>query len=119
MAKGDDAVRRKRNKANRKRLGKGTSTVSARVAAIIASKKRRQSGKRRKCEVSHATIILSVFVLFRLSRLVGYLYFLMICCVFPCWAKKNGVLVENEPLRFFYFTLLVIIELKIISFYGN
>ncbi|KAG9459093.1 hypothetical protein H6P81_003601 [Aristolochia fimbriata] len=49
MAKGDDAVRRKRNKAGRKRMRKD-SNVSARVASIIASKQRRKSGKRRVCE---------------------------------------------------------------------
>ncbi|KAK9911840.1 hypothetical protein M0R45_035727 [Rubus argutus] len=53
MAKGDDAVRKKLNKANRKKLRKddrSSSTVTARVASIIAAKKRRQSGKRRKCQ---------------------------------------------------------------------
>ncbi|KAK9282983.1 hypothetical protein L1049_011210 [Liquidambar formosana] len=50
MAKGDDARLRKKNKANRKKLNKESSTVSARVAAIIAAKKRRMSGKRRMCE---------------------------------------------------------------------
>ncbi|KAJ7974955.1 ATP-dependent RNA helicase [Quillaja saponaria] len=52
MAKGEDAMRRKKNKVNRKKLQrkKDSSTVSARVAAIIAAKKRRQSGKRRMCQ---------------------------------------------------------------------
>ncbi|KAG2672328.1 hypothetical protein I3760_13G035300 [Carya illinoinensis] len=52
MAKGDDAVRKKKSKVNRKRLQKqdSSASVSARVAAIIASKKRRKSGKRRMCE---------------------------------------------------------------------
>lgn len=50
MAKGDDSVRRKKNKVLRKKLQKGPSSVSARVASIIASKKRRKSGKRRICE---------------------------------------------------------------------
>ncbi|PRQ56294.1 putative RNA helicase [Rosa chinensis] len=53
MAKGDDAVRKKLNKANRKKLRKddrSSSSVTARVASIIAAKKRRQSGKRRKCQ---------------------------------------------------------------------
>ncbi|XP_040991488.1 pre-mRNA-processing ATP-dependent RNA helicase prp5 [Juglans microcarpa x Juglans regia] len=52
MAKGEDAVRRKKSKVNRKRLQKqdSSASVSARVAAIIASKKRRKSGKRRMCE---------------------------------------------------------------------
>ncbi|CAK9313380.1 unnamed protein product [Citrullus colocynthis] len=53
MAKGDDAVARKRNKATRKKLRSksgDSSSVSARVAAIIASKKRRMSGKRRQCQ---------------------------------------------------------------------
>ncbi len=53
MAKGDDAKMKKRNKANRKKIEKRDSkaSVSTRVAAIIASKKRRKSGKRRMCEV--------------------------------------------------------------------
>ncbi|GFS43024.1 P-loop containing nucleoside triphosphate hydrolases superfamily protein [Actinidia rufa] len=52
MAKGDDAVRKKANKANRKKQNKKeSSSVSSRVAAIIAAKKRRQSGKRRNCQV--------------------------------------------------------------------
>lgn len=54
MAKGDDAVRKKQNKTYRKKLRKNdqsTSAVSARVASIIAAKKRRHSGKRRKCQV--------------------------------------------------------------------
>lgn len=53
MAKGDDAVRKKQNKTNRKKLRKNdqsSSAVSARVASIIAAKKRRHSGKRRKCQ---------------------------------------------------------------------
>ncbi|XP_052876548.1 uncharacterized protein LOC108489525 isoform X2 [Gossypium arboreum] len=52
MAKGDDAVRRKKNKAQRKKLNRksDSSTVSARVASIIAAKKRRKAGKRRICE---------------------------------------------------------------------
>ncbi|XP_020581504.1 ATP-dependent RNA helicase DBP3 [Phalaenopsis equestris] len=50
MAKGDDALRRKRNKANRKRLRNSESSVSARVASIIAAKFRRKAGKRRICE---------------------------------------------------------------------
>ncbi|OMO56596.1 hypothetical protein COLO4_35597 [Corchorus olitorius] len=52
MAKGDDAVRRKKNKAQRKKLNRqnDSSTVSARVASIIAAKKRRKAGKRRNCQ---------------------------------------------------------------------
>ncbi|XP_065871843.1 pre-mRNA-processing ATP-dependent RNA helicase prp5 [Euphorbia lathyris] len=50
MAKGEDVLRRKKNKENRKKLNRETSNVSARVASIIASKKRRQSGKRRMCQ---------------------------------------------------------------------
>ncbi|KAL5709620.1 hypothetical protein ACHQM5_020285 [Ranunculus cassubicifolius] len=53
MAKGDDALRRKKNKQIRKRMRADTdssSKVSARVAAIIASKQRRKNGKRRMCE---------------------------------------------------------------------
>ncbi|XVF75703.1 hypothetical protein PTKIN_Ptkin13bG0208000 [Pterospermum kingtungense] len=52
MAKGDDAMRRKKNKAQRKKLNKksDSSTVSARVASIIAAKKRRKAGKRRMCQ---------------------------------------------------------------------
>ncbi|KAJ0973465.1 hypothetical protein J5N97_021424 [Dioscorea zingiberensis] len=50
MAKGDDAVRRKRNKASRKKMRAADNDVSARVASIIASKRRRKAGKRRACE---------------------------------------------------------------------
>ncbi|KAJ4751581.1 ATP-dependent RNA helicase [Rhynchospora pubera] len=50
MAKGDDAIRRKKNKSNRKRMRSSESAVSARVSAIIASKRRRKAGKRRVCE---------------------------------------------------------------------
>uniref|UniRef100_A0A0E0MJM1 DEAD/DEAH-box helicase domain-containing protein n=1 Tax=Oryza punctata TaxID=4537 RepID=A0A0E0MJM1_ORYPU len=50
MAKGDDALARKRNKVRRKRLRSSENAVSARVAGIIASKRRRKSGKRRACE---------------------------------------------------------------------
>ncbi|WVZ88304.1 hypothetical protein U9M48_034840 [Paspalum notatum var. saurae] len=50
MAKGDDALARKRNRVRRKRLRSSENAVSARVAAIIASKCRRKSGKRRGCE---------------------------------------------------------------------
>lgn len=50
MAKGDDALARKRNRVRRKRLRSSENAVSARVAAIIASKHRRKSGKRRACE---------------------------------------------------------------------
>ncbi|KAK6228365.1 hypothetical protein SCA6_000705 [Theobroma cacao] len=52
MAKGDDTVRKKKNKALRKKLNRKTdsSNVSARIASIIASKKRRKAGKRRICQ---------------------------------------------------------------------
>ncbi|XP_062202339.1 DEAD-box ATP-dependent RNA helicase 52B-like [Phragmites australis] len=50
MGKGDDALARKRNKVHRKRLRSSDNAVSERVAAIIASKRRRKSGKRRACE---------------------------------------------------------------------
>ncbi|GAB2286931.1 hypothetical protein Dimus_021319 [Dionaea muscipula] len=51
MANGDDVRRRKLNKAHRKKFQKdSSSSVSDRVAALIAAKKRRKSGKRRKCE---------------------------------------------------------------------
>ncbi|OVA04634.1 DNA/RNA helicase [Macleaya cordata] len=50
MAKGDDAVRKKKNKVLRKRFNKDPSNVPARIAAIIASKQRRKNGKRRMCE---------------------------------------------------------------------
>uniref|UniRef100_A0A0E0F9K1 DEAD/DEAH-box helicase domain-containing protein n=1 Tax=Oryza meridionalis TaxID=40149 RepID=A0A0E0F9K1_9ORYZ len=50
MAKGDDALARKRNKVRRKRMRSSENAVSARVAGIIASKRRRKSGKRRACE---------------------------------------------------------------------
>lgn len=50
MAKGDDAVRRKKNKISRKRMRSSESSVSARIASIIASKRRRKAGKRRICE---------------------------------------------------------------------
>ncbi|XP_077241211.1 P-loop containing nucleoside triphosphate hydrolases superfamily protein isoform X2 [Tasmannia lanceolata] len=49
MAKGDDAVRRKRSRIERKKMRK-ESTVSARVASIIAAKSRRKAGKRRMCQ---------------------------------------------------------------------
>lgn len=62
MAKGDDAIARKKNKATRKKLGKqGSSNVSARVASIIAAKKRRKAGKRRMCQVISPSILHSVF----------------------------------------------------------
>ncbi|KMS98317.1 hypothetical protein BVRB_4g093840 [Beta vulgaris subsp. vulgaris] len=50
MPKGDDFRAKKKNKAIRKKLAKDPSSVSARVAGIIAAKKRRQSGKRRQCQ---------------------------------------------------------------------
>ncbi|CAI0410757.1 unnamed protein product [Linum tenue] len=52
MAKGDDAVARKKNKSRRKKMNSDTSSsaVSVRVASIIAAKKRRLSGKRRQCQ---------------------------------------------------------------------
>ncbi|XP_039067288.1 probable ATP-dependent RNA helicase ddx5 [Hibiscus syriacus] len=52
MAKGDDSVRRKKNKVQRKKLNRknDSSTVSARIASIIAAKKRRKSGKRSMCQ---------------------------------------------------------------------
>ncbi|CAM0874313.1 unnamed protein product [Alopecurus aequalis] len=50
MAKGDDALARKRGKVRRKRMRSSENAVSTRVAAIIASKRRRKTGKRRRCE---------------------------------------------------------------------
>lgn len=51
MAKGDDAVNRRRNKTLRKRMRGSESAVSARVASVISAKRRRKAGKRRICEV--------------------------------------------------------------------
>ncbi|KAL2943232.1 Glycine--tRNA ligase [Bienertia sinuspersici] len=50
MVKGEDVKLRKKNKAIRKKLAKDPSSVSARVAGIIAAKKRRHAGKRRNCQ---------------------------------------------------------------------
>ncbi|KAF8045466.1 hypothetical protein N665_4880s0003 [Sinapis alba] len=52
MAKGDDALARKKNKSNRKKMNRknDSSAVSTRIAAIIAAKKRRQTGKRSMCQ---------------------------------------------------------------------
>ncbi|CAH2060251.1 unnamed protein product [Thlaspi arvense] len=52
MAKGDDALARKKNKLNRKKMSRknDSATVSARIAAIITAKKRRKSGKRSMCQ---------------------------------------------------------------------
>ncbi|XP_058724059.1 ATP-dependent RNA helicase DBP3 [Vicia villosa] len=52
MAKGDDSLLKKKNKKLRKRLNsKNDSTsVSAKIGAVIAAKKRRKAGKRRNCE---------------------------------------------------------------------
>ncbi|XP_074311251.1 uncharacterized protein LOC141647109 [Silene latifolia] len=51
MAKGDDVKAKKKNKAIRKKLNRDpAAAVSARVAAIIAAKKRRHTGKRRQCQ---------------------------------------------------------------------
>jgi hypothetical protein len=54
MAKGDDSILKKRNKKIRKRLSGKTdkTSVSAKIAAVIAAKKRRKAGKRRICEVT-------------------------------------------------------------------
>uniref|UniRef100_A0A6N2MCA6 Uncharacterized protein n=1 Tax=Salix viminalis TaxID=40686 RepID=A0A6N2MCA6_SALVM len=50
MAKGDDALAKKKNKERRKKMRKEGSSVSARVASIIAAKKRRLSGRRSMCQ---------------------------------------------------------------------
>ncbi|KAK9674308.1 hypothetical protein RND81_12G225000 [Saponaria officinalis] len=51
MVKGDDVKAKKKNKKLRKKLNRDPSTaVSTRVAAIIAAKKRRHTGKRRQCQ---------------------------------------------------------------------
>ncbi|CAA7017734.1 unnamed protein product [Microthlaspi erraticum] len=52
MAKGDDALARKKNKLTRKKMSRknDSATVSARIAALIAAKKRRKTGKRSMCQ---------------------------------------------------------------------
>ncbi|VVA93021.1 unnamed protein product [Arabis nemorensis] len=52
MAKGDDALARKKNKSTRKKMNRknDSATVSTRIASIIAAKKRRKSGKRSMCQ---------------------------------------------------------------------
>ncbi|CAN8285527.1 unnamed protein product [Cochlearia groenlandica] len=52
MAKGDDALARKKNKLTRKKNSRknDSATVSSRIAAVIAAKKRRKSGKRSMCQ---------------------------------------------------------------------
>ncbi|KZV55299.1 hypothetical protein F511_06776 [Dorcoceras hygrometricum] len=53
MGRSDDSISRRRNRKSRKRhedKKDSSSKVSARVAAIIASKNRRKSGKRRLCQ---------------------------------------------------------------------
>nr|GEV70825.1 DNA/RNA helicase, DEAD/DEAH box type, N-terminal [Tanacetum cinerariifolium] len=50
MPSGEDAKRKKKNKSIRKKMRSESNKVSNRVAAIIAQKKRRLSGKRRMCQ---------------------------------------------------------------------
>lgn len=50
MARGEEFIIRKKNKSIRKKLRSDSAKVSNRIAAIIAQKKRRQSGKRRMCQ---------------------------------------------------------------------
>ncbi|XP_023773090.1 uncharacterized protein LOC111921745 [Lactuca sativa] len=50
MPTGEDYKIKKKNKSIRKKLRSESSKVSNRIAAIIAQKKRRQSGKRRMCQ---------------------------------------------------------------------
>ncbi|KAK7277255.1 hypothetical protein RIF29_18406 [Crotalaria pallida] len=50
MAKGDDTLRKKKNKALRKKNNRSSSALSAKVSAAIAAKKRRKAGKRRLCQ---------------------------------------------------------------------
>ncbi|XP_073306261.1 uncharacterized protein [Primulina huaijiensis] len=53
MGRSDDSISRRRNKQSRKKQENkkdSSSKVSARVAAIIAFKNRRKSGKRRQCQ---------------------------------------------------------------------
>ncbi|KAM7526825.1 hypothetical protein LguiA_016727 [Lonicera macranthoides] len=49
MGKSDDSITRRKNKSIRKKQNE-TSKVSTRVAAIIAAKKRRKTGKRSMCQ---------------------------------------------------------------------
>jgi hypothetical protein len=69
MAKGDDSIQKKRNKKIRKRLSGKTdkTTVSAKIAAVIAAKKRRKAGKRRICEVTfHSLSLVIIIIIFYL-----------------------------------------------------
>lgn len=51
MGRSDDSIRRRKNKKIRKQQeNKDSSKVSNRIASIIAAKKRRLTGKRRKCQ---------------------------------------------------------------------
>ncbi|KAK1421206.1 hypothetical protein QVD17_23376 [Tagetes erecta] len=50
MPKGEDEIIRNKNKSIRKKLRSDSAKVSNRIAAIIAQKKRRQSGNRRTCQ---------------------------------------------------------------------
>ncbi|CAL0303101.1 unnamed protein product [Lupinus luteus] len=50
MAKGDDTLQKKKNKAIRKRNNRSSSALSVKVSAAIAAKKRRKAGKRRLCQ---------------------------------------------------------------------
>ncbi|OIW07772.1 hypothetical protein TanjilG_03559 [Lupinus angustifolius] len=50
MAKGDDTLQKKKNKALRKRNNRSSSALSVKVSAAIAAKKRRKAGKRRLCQ---------------------------------------------------------------------
>eukprot|EP01018_Ginkgo_biloba_P015614 Gb_00735 [translate_table: standard] len=50
MAKGDDAIVKKRNKVIRKRMRKDLANSTEYINGVVAAKRRRKAGKRRICE---------------------------------------------------------------------
>lgn len=71
MVKGD-AVTKEKNKARRKKMQKEDSNVSARLASIIATKKRRLSGKRRMCQVSKRRELVHCFLKYIWVLLISF-----------------------------------------------
>lgn len=95
MAKGEDALIRKKNKKLRKKNSSGSSSVSAKVAAVIAAKKRRKAGKRRMCQVQNLSSLLfflqNVFFLVNFSFWWFSFVFLfdLLCFTFVLFSLQN------------------------------
>lgn len=140
MGKSDNSIARRKNRKIRKKQENkdSSSKVSARVASIIAAKKRRMSGKRRHCQVtlqerdfSCSFCILDLFfsllilvIIAGVQRIwvnvifMGLSGILLSSIIYVCSWKKKRERERSFPFSFWVFWIIIFL-LILVTFFGS